>query len=69
VPYKGFFSQADAEAEAAVAELQSKVDPLTEELQTVSIKPKKTNISVQLVALVWAPHWCDAQGTATPAWI
>ncbi len=28
-------------------------DPLTTPLETVRIKPKKTDISVQLVALVW----------------
>jgi len=48
--------------------VQSMVDPLTENLETITIKPKKTNISVQLVALVWTPYWCDEQGTATPAW-
>ena len=58
----------NAEFEAQVAELQSSVDPLKEELETITIKPKKTNISVQLCALVWAPYWRDAQGTLTPAW-
>jgi hypothetical protein len=58
----------NAEAEAAVADLQSRVDPLTEALESISIKPKKTNISVQLVTLVWAPYWCDSQGSTTPAW-
>jgi len=57
-----------AAAEAEVVEVQSMVDPLTENLETITIKPKKTNISVQLVALVWTPYWCDEQGTATPAW-
>jgi hypothetical protein len=58
----------NAEATTAAEELQAKVDPLTETLENVIIKPKKTNISVQLVALVWAPHWCDEGGNATPAW-
>ena len=58
----------NAEAEAAIAELQSRADPLNERLDTIAIKAKKTNVSVQLVALVWAPHWRDSQGTATPAW-
>ena len=59
----------NAEAETAAAGLQSRVDPLTELLETITIKPKKTDISVQLVTLVWLPYWCHAQGTATPAWI
>jgi hypothetical protein len=58
----------NSQAETAAAELQARVDPLTEALETITIKPKKTNISVQLVALVWAPHWCDDQGSNTPAW-
>jgi hypothetical protein len=61
-------AEMNADLEAQVAELQSSADPLTEELETIAIKPKKTGISVQLCALVWAPYWRDAQGTATPAW-
>jgi hypothetical protein len=53
--------------DAEVAALQSKIDPMTEELQTLAIRPKKTDISVQLLALVWAPYWLNAQGTASQA--
>jgi hypothetical protein len=35
--------------------MESKIDPATEELDSVVILPKKTDISVQLVSLVWAP--------------
>jgi hypothetical protein len=31
-----------------------KTDALTEKLETVSITPKKTDISIKLVALVWS---------------
>jgi hypothetical protein len=58
----------NAEIEAQVAELQSSADPLKEELETITIKPKKANINVQLCALVWTPYWRDAQGALTPAW-
>ena len=58
----------NAELESAVAGLQAGADPLREALETIRIKPKKSGISVQLVALVWAPHWCDSQGFLTPAW-
>jgi hypothetical protein len=47
-------AQFDAEAAqiaAAETEIQSEV------LETVSVKPKKTNVSVRLVTLAWAPHW------------
>lgn len=36
-----------------VASLQQKVDPGTEQLDHRSVRPKKTNISVQIVALGW----------------
>jgi hypothetical protein len=39
--------------DAEVAAQQSKVDPLTEQLETISILPKKTDINVELVALAW----------------
>ena len=34
----------------------------------MEIKPFKKNIDVQLVALVWAPHWQDMFGNSKPAW-
>jgi hypothetical protein len=35
--------------------MDEKMDPLTEKLETVSITPKKADISIKLVALVWSP--------------
>ena len=58
--------QAQFEAESAA--LAEKVDPLTEALETISVKPKKTDILVQLATLAWAPYWQDEQGNVTPAW-
>ncbi|MGH7318496.1 MAG: ATP-binding protein [Candidatus Rokuibacteriota bacterium] len=58
----------ETEVQAEMRALDARTDPLTEPLETVSLTPKKTNISVKLVALVWAPHWQPAQGPPTPAW-
>jgi hypothetical protein len=58
----------DAEFKAETATLERLLDPQTEELGTVSLKPKKVNIDVKLVALAWAPYWRDPQGQAKPAW-
>ncbi|MGB8983575.1 MAG: hypothetical protein WCC12_17030, partial [Anaerolineales bacterium] len=58
--------QAQFDSESAA--LGEKVDPLTEVLETISVKPKKADIIVQLVSLVWAPYWQDEQGNLTPAW-
>jgi hypothetical protein len=48
--------------------LQQKIDPSTEAFDTVVVKPNKSDIQVQLVALVWTPYWQDSQGSLTPAW-
>ena len=60
---------ADMEAEftAEVQALESAASPATEVLDRVSVKLKKTNIAVRLVALCWMPHWQDAQGNIQPA--
>lgn len=57
-----------AEFEAEMAALQAKIDPLTEPLETLSLKPKKTDIQVQLVTLAWLPFWQDDKGALTAAW-
>jgi len=44
-----------------------KTDPLTESLETVALRPKKTNITVKLVALVWTPFWALPDGSMTSA--
>jgi hypothetical protein len=58
----------EAEFEAETAALAEKIDPLTEPLETISIKPKKTDILVQLVTLAWTPYWQDEGDNLSPAW-
>jgi hypothetical protein len=56
-------SQFDAEA----AQIAQQCDPQTEPLETVTLKPKKTNITVRSLVLAWAPYW-QSGGTESPAW-
>jgi hypothetical protein len=58
----------EAQFKEETAALEAKMDPQTEMFETVAIKPKKTDIAVQLVALAWAPYWQDSQGQVTRAW-
>ncbi|RJQ44994.1 MAG: ATP-binding protein [Nitrospiraceae bacterium] len=51
-----------------IEQVQTSIDPLKEELETYTITPKKTDISVNLVALTWVPHWQDEKGGITRAW-
>jgi hypothetical protein len=61
-------AELDVEFKAEMTALEARTDPLTERLETVVVKPKKTNISVRLVALVWVPQWRNPQGKTTPVW-
>ena len=60
-------SDLEAQFEEESNTLAAKIDPATESLETITIRPKKTDISVQIVALVWMPYWKDQQGTLTDA--
>ena len=63
----GFLAETEAQLQSDIQELEGKSDP-NEAFETINVKPKKTNISVQLLAFVWAPYWNDESGKATPAW-
>jgi hypothetical protein len=60
-----------AELEAQVTReseaLKSAVDPLSEELETLEVRPKKTDVSVRVLSLGWAPYWRDERGGTIPA--
>ena len=58
----------DAQFKAETDALEKSNDPQTEQLETISLKPKKANISVKLFTLAWAPYWHEAQSQAVPAW-
>jgi hypothetical protein len=58
----------DAQFQAELQELDTKIDPLTEQLETLTIRPRKTNISVRLVGLVWMPYWREPDGNTSIAW-
>jgi len=53
-------AELEAQIQAELDANQAKCDPMLEELEEISIKPKKTNISVRAVVLAWAP--CVEQG-------
>ncbi|MEX2492209.1 MAG: ATP-binding protein [Nitrospirales bacterium] len=52
------------ETDALAAQLQRD----SEALDTIAIRPKKSNITVTLFGLGWVPHWQNAQRQHTPAW-
>jgi len=58
----------EAQFQEELSAASDRIDPATEELEHLSLKPKKTNISVRAVVLAWAPHTTAADGSLTPAW-
>jgi hypothetical protein len=49
-------------------ELRTSVDPLVEELETMEVRPKKTDISIRVLALGWVPFRRDERGGLTPSY-
>ncbi|HLL88570.1 MAG TPA: hypothetical protein VK324_04650 [Tepidisphaeraceae bacterium] len=58
----------DAQFQSELATLEAKIDPMTEPLEPVVLRPRKSDVSVRTVALAWSPHWIDTAGRATRAW-
>ena len=58
----------EAQFKVETDSLIASIDPLTETLETISLKPTKSNIAVKLVALAWVPQWQDAGGQCIAAW-
>lgn len=59
-----------AEFEAEVAAIERRIDPQAEAIESVVIRPKKSDLTVKLVALAWVPHWRTGEGAQvvdTPA--
>lgn len=57
----------NAQFEADLASIDAGADPQTMPLETIVIKPKKTNIKVRALVLVWMPYAAGG-GEAEPAW-
>ncbi|HUS06355.1 MAG TPA: DUF87 domain-containing protein [Bryobacteraceae bacterium] len=60
-------NELEAQVQGELTGLQARTDPMSEALERVCIKPKKTNISVRLFTLAWAPY-SNEGGASTPAW-
>jgi hypothetical protein len=65
---KSRLEQLEADFKLDTAALETKMDPLTEQLEQISVRPTKTGISVKLLALGWLPYWRGSDDRLTPAW-
>jgi hypothetical protein len=58
----------DAQFKEEISAYESKSDIATEKFETVSVWPKKGSLTIELMALVWVPHFASDDGTVTAAW-
>ena len=66
--YKKQQADLQAQFDEEVAALAAKIDAQAEELETILVKPRKSDINIQLLAFTWAPYWQDSTGSIAPAW-
>ena len=65
---QGQLADLEAQFKAETDTLAAKIDPTAVPLETVTLRPTRSNVTVRLVALGWVPGWRDARGAITPAW-
>jgi hypothetical protein len=58
----------EQEFAAETAALEAGLDPGTEVLEPIVIRPRKSDVEVRVLALAFAPHWRDANGQLEAAW-
>jgi hypothetical protein len=61
-------AELEEQVEAETQALAAKMDAANASIESISIKPKKANISVGFTALVWAPYRPVEGGEAEKAW-
>ncbi|MCH9649038.1 MAG: DUF87 domain-containing protein [Deltaproteobacteria bacterium] len=61
-------AELNAELEQEIDTLTERYDPQGEELDTVVLKPRKTDINIHLLALAWAPYGRGKRGGQEAAW-
>ena len=54
------------ELQDELAGLEARGEP--DRLEPVAVRPKKSDVRIQLCALAWTPYWRDGAGSVTPAW-
>ena len=59
----------EAEVQEEIQSLTAQWDVETIPLETLNVRPKKSNISTKLVCLAWVPYWTETNGQQTPAWL
>jgi len=57
----------DQQLNDEIAALTTRAESAGAGIEKLTVRPKKTDITVNLIALAWGPHW-QSGDTLTPAW-
>jgi hypothetical protein len=57
----------EQQLQSEISEIEADINKSANELETVPLKPKKSDITIRTVALAWAPYWKTGD-EETPAW-
>jgi hypothetical protein len=60
-------AELDVELQAEIRDLEERIDPLTEPLIAIPLRPEKDDVTVGLVALGWVPWWSGPGGARVAA--
>jgi hypothetical protein len=58
----------DSQLQIDIEAARTKLDPNSETLQKVLMRPRKSDIALDVLGLAWMPYWKDASGTMTSSW-
>ena len=61
-------TELDERLQTDIDSLEATLDPAAEELEEVMLKPKSTDITLEVFGLTWMPYRKDAGGRLTPDW-
>jgi len=65
---QGQIEALDAQFQAEIAALEARQGTAGGVLEPLRVRPRKSHLTVKLVALAWVPHQPDASGALLPAW-
>jgi hypothetical protein len=60
-------AQLEAEFAEETKALEASADPSAQKIDVSTQTPKKSDVAVRLIALVWLPHWKTGEGEIHPA--
>jgi hypothetical protein len=61
-------AELDAQFQEEMNAMEAAFDPVSEPLESVAVRPKKSNVTIDGIVLVWMPYWQGADGRPVSAW-